>query len=194
MCTYSGIFLGFAVSLAVFGEWRLILASALIPAVPLLLLVFICPESPRFLIRKRKYKEAYISLRQLRETEIQAARDLYAIHSQLQVETELLSGGPIDQWHSHDLYQDAVERKNFWQRIALLVTVPRNRRAGYSAFLVMASQQLCGVSLHFKNLSTRMRLTDRAIQINILAFYSSTLFTNTGSSERKANWFSFGPF
>lgn len=142
----SGIFLGFAASMAVFGHWRLILASALIPAVPLLILVFICPESPRFLIRRNRYKDAYISLRHLRETEIQAARDLYAIHSQLQVETELLSGGTAQQWFRTDLYQKEVKSQSFWQRITRLVTVPRNRRACISAFIVNASQQLCGVS------------------------------------------------
>lgn len=159
-----GIFLGFAATLAISGldssasdipalgdsgKWRLTLASALVPAVPLLILTYICPESPRFLIRKNRYREAYLSLRHLRETEIQAARDLYAIHSQLQVETELLSGGPAEQWFSRELYQEAVQSRNYWQRITHLITVPRNRRACVSAFLVMASQQLCGVGSWF---------------------------------------------
>lgn len=78
----SGIFLGLATSLAL-RKWRLIVASTLMPAVLFLPLVLTYPETPRFLIRESRYKEAYLSLKHLRETEIQAARDLYDIHSQL---------------------------------------------------------------------------------------------------------------
>jgi hypothetical protein len=118
-----------------------------VPALALLVLVFLCPESPRFLIRKRNYTKAFISLRQLRGTDIQAAKDLYYIHSQLQIETELFQGRRPEQWWRADLYQDEVESQTFFQRVRALFTVPRNRRACVAAFVVMAAQQLCGVGI-----------------------------------------------
>ncbi|KAJ6178291.1 hypothetical protein N7519_008752 [Penicillium mononematosum] len=81
-----GIFLGFLCALIVMDSWRVLLATAIIPAIVLLFLVFMCPESPRFLIQRNRYPEAYKSLLELRGTPIQAARDLYYIHAQLQTE------------------------------------------------------------------------------------------------------------
>lgn len=146
----SGTFLGFATGLAFFGEWRLITASATIPTIPLLSLIFLCPKSPRFLIRKSRYKEAYLSLRHLRETEVQAARDLYTIHCQLQTEIEMFQERPATKHYDYDSSQSTVKSRNYWQRITKLMRSPRNRRACVSACLVMVFQQLCGVSPGFK--------------------------------------------
>lgn len=109
--------------------------------------MYLCPESPRFLIRKREYAKAFVCLRQLRGTDIQAAKDLYYIHSQLQIETELFHGKPPEQWWRANPYQDEVEEQSFFQRVKSLFTVPRNRRACMAAFLVMLAQQLCGVCI-----------------------------------------------
>lgn len=117
----------------------------MIPAIVLLVLIYVCPESPRFLIRQSRYKEAYQSLRRLRGTEIQAARDMYAIHSQLQIETAIILGDTTHQWYNEDIYQREIKKLSWWQRIFRLFE-KRNRRACLSSFLVMASQQLCGVS------------------------------------------------
>lgn len=50
--TAAGIFLGTAANLALVNTgtiaWRLQLGSAFIPAVPLLILIYFCPESPRW--------------------------------------------------------------------------------------------------------------------------------------------------
>ncbi|RAL04457.1 MFS transporter [Aspergillus ibericus CBS 121593] len=151
-----GIFLGFAVVWIVDHNWRIVLGSAAIPAIVLLFLVFACPESPRFLIRTNNYQKAYESLRHLRGTDIQAARDLYYIHSQLQTETELLLETPPGNWYSREAYQEVLRNMTFFQRVKALWTKPRNRRACLTAFLVMAAQQFCG--------------------INVVSFYSSMLF------------------
>lgn len=122
------------------------------PAIVLLFLVFLCPESPRFLIRQGNYKAAFLSLRQLRGTDIQAARDLYYIHCQLQVEAEMiearltLSSQGSNQDKFKYPYQRMVEAMTFPRRVWSLWSIPRNRRACVAAFVVMASQQLCGVS------------------------------------------------
>ena len=153
---HRGIFLGFTVSVAVLDRWRLVLGSAMIPVVPLFILIYLCPESPRFLIRKNRYRQAYDSLRRFRKTEIQACRDLYAIHSQLQIEAEIIRPDTErnHQWYSHEVYQDEVRDMHYWQRIHRLVTRKRNLRASVSSCLCMAAQQLCGVS----SLSTCLRL------------------------------------
>ncbi|BCS23645.1 uncharacterized protein APUU_40089S [Aspergillus puulaauensis] len=156
-----GIFVGFVCYWVFERSWRGILGSAAVPALILLALVYLCPESPRFLIRKREYAKAFVCLRQLRGTDIQAAKDLYYIHSQLQVETELFHGKPPEQWWRANPYQDEVEAQSFFQRVKSLFTVPRNRRACMAAFLVMLAQQLCG--------------------INVLSFYSSEVFQSAQS-------------
>ncbi|KAE8383105.1 MFS transporter [Aspergillus bertholletiae] len=159
-----GVFVGFACDWIVDRQWRVLLGTASIPALILLFLVFLCPESPRFLIRHNRYADAFVSLRQLRGTDIQAARDLYYIHSQLQVETEMFYGNMEGEWYSKEIYQEKVKESNILKRLRMLFGHPRNQSACVAAFLVMASQQLCG--------------------INVLSFYSSQLFDSAASRDR----------
>lgn len=111
-------------------------------------------ESPRWYIKKKRYVDAFRSLKKLRNTELQAARDLYYIQAQIKIE-ELVIG-----------------KTNYFTRFAELFTVPRIRRATLAAFTVMIAQQMCG--------------------INIIAFYSSTIFVNAGSTPKEALFASFG--
>ncbi|KAK3951295.1 hypothetical protein QBC32DRAFT_215339 [Pseudoneurospora amorphoporcata] len=159
MWTAFGIFLGTAFNLAVYHtsksiNWRLMLGAPFIPAVPLLLLIYLCPESPRWYMKKNRYPEAWKSMVRLRNHPLQVARDMFYIHSQLEVEHQLLAGS------------------NYAQRFVELFTVPRVRRANLAAFTVMIAQQMCG--------------------INIIAFYSTTIFRESGSSEFQALLSSFG--
>jgi MFS family permease len=70
-----GIFFGFSSNLVVSRigplSWRFQFASAFLPTIPLMALVFVCPESPRFLLKRGRYREAYQSLLQLREIPLQ---------------------------------------------------------------------------------------------------------------------------
>ncbi|KAL1987952.1 hypothetical protein VTN96DRAFT_1936 [Rasamsonia emersonii] len=158
MWTAFGIFLGFCANLAVKDtgalSWRLQLGSAFIPAVPLLLGVYLCPESPRWYIKKGKIAKAYQSLCRLRNTELQAARDLYYIYAQVKIEQELAG------------------ESNYLTRFIQLFTIPRVRRATLASFTVMIAQQMCG--------------------INIVAFYSSTVFADAGASVTGALLASWG--
>ncbi|KAF8915551.1 hypothetical protein CPB85DRAFT_1374998 [Mucidula mucida] len=151
MWTAFGIFLGFCANLALYkvGDiaWRLQLGSAFLPAVPLVIGIYFCPESPRWYMKKGRYQQAFKSFLRLRNTPLQAARDLYYVHRQLQEDTYL---------------SRAVE----------LFTIPRVRRATLASFVVMIAQQMCG--------------------INIIAFYSSTVFVRAGYSQGQALWASFG--
>jgi MFS family permease len=85
--TAFGIMFGTVASLAFFPvtdkpnitglNWRLMLASAGIPALVIVAQVFFCPESPRWYMMKGRYRDAYQSLARLRKRPVQAARDLY---------------------------------------------------------------------------------------------------------------------
>ncbi|KAK4038062.1 hypothetical protein C8A01DRAFT_17813 [Parachaetomium inaequale] len=159
MWTAFGIFLGTAFNLAVWnaGEnvnWRLMLGAPFIPAIPLVCLIYLCPESPRWYMKKNRYPEAWESMMKLRNHPIQVARDIFYIHSQLELEIQLLSNS------------------TYARRMVELFTVPRVRRATLAAFTVMIAQQMCG--------------------INIIAFYSTTVFKQNGSDDFQALLASFG--
>ena len=89
--TALGIFLGSAANIILHNYWRWQTGSAFIPAVILLTLVFVCSESPRWLIKQGNYRKAYEVLARLREHHLLAARDLYYIHAQIQVEASLFA-------------------------------------------------------------------------------------------------------
>jgi len=86
----------------------------------------------------------------LRNTPLQAARELYYIHAQLQQEELLIQESGV------------AVHANMFTRFIELFTIPRIRRATQASGIVMIAQQMCG--------------------INIIAFYSSTVFSNAGAS------------
>ena len=131
--TAFGIFLGTCANLAVVNvgdiTWRLQLGSAFLPAVPLVCGIWFCPESPRWLLKKRKHAKAYASLLRLRNTPLQAARDLYFINAQLIQEDELIEESGLS------------KNGNFFTRFGELFTVPRIRRATQASGIVMIAQR-----------------------------------------------------
>ncbi|KAI0845235.1 hypothetical protein F5Y00DRAFT_273029 [Daldinia vernicosa] len=158
MWTAFGIFLGCSANLA-FGQvgkiaWRLQVGSAFIPAIPLTFLILFCPESPRWYIKKGRIRDAIKSLLRLRNHPLQAARDLYAIHFQIEIEDE------------------TIPESTYVKRVIQLFTIPRIRRATLASFVVMIGQQMCG--------------------INIIAYYSSTVFKEAGASDFNALLASWG--
>jgi MFS family permease len=105
-------------------------------------------------MKKNRYLNAWDSMMKLRHHPIQVARDMFYIHSQLEIEFELL------------------RNSSYAQRFVELFTVPRVRRATLAAFTVMIAQQMCG--------------------INIIAFYSTTIFKESGSDDHQALLASLG--
>lgn len=131
-----GIFLGTCSNLAVgkTGDisWRLQLGSAFIPAVPLVIGTWFCPESPRWYLKKGKHFKAWQSLLRLRNTPVQAARDLYYIHCLLEQEKTLLRESGLK------------VTSNVFTRFVELFTIARIRRATWASGIVMIAQQMCG--------------------------------------------------
>jgi hypothetical protein len=109
---------------------------------------------------KGRHRKAYDALCRFRNSELQAARELYYIHAQI-VEEELL-------------IQSAGLKVNagFFTRFYEIFTIPRLRRATQASGIVMIAQQMCG--------------------INIIAFYSSTIFVQSGFNSSQALWASWG--
>ncbi|THV44957.1 hypothetical protein BGAL_0551g00010 [Botrytis galanthina] len=162
--TAAGIFLGTCANLVFVHSgalaWRLQFGSALVPAIPLVIGIYFCPESPRWLLKKGNVPKAYRSLLRLRNSPLQAARDLYSIQAQLDYEDRLLEQSGL------------AKNGNMFTRFIELFTVPRLRRATQASGIVMIAQQMCG--------------------INIIAFYSSTIFKNAGATLIGALLASFG--
>ena len=75
-------------------------------------------------------------------------------------------------------------------RFVQLFTIARIRRATLAAFVVMIAQQMCGSKPSYAlNHDASVKLTHI---VNIMAFYSSTLFVDAHASERSALLVSWG--
>lgn len=86
-------------------------------------------ESPRWLMKKDRYPQAWKSLCRLRHNKIQAARDMYYVHVQLELERQV------------------VKADSYWRRFGELFKVPRVKRATLAASTVMLAQQMCGINI-----------------------------------------------
>ncbi|CAI4217307.1 unnamed protein product [Parascedosporium putredinis] len=135
MWTAFGIMLGYAADLALYEvpdvgnivglRWRLMLASAALPAILCAGLVWTIPESPRWYLNKEKPIQAYQSMCRLRFIKIQAARDIFYADALLNAEK-------------------SVSRKAGMKE---LLTVRRNRNAFVASEIVMFMQQFCGINV-----------------------------------------------
>ncbi|KAK5163809.1 uncharacterized protein LTR77_010483 [Saxophila tyrrhenica] len=178
MFTAFGIFLGCLANALLNGHaadvvWRLQLAAPAIPTVPLLVLIFVCPESPSWYINRAHYGKAFAALTKLRNTKLQAACELYAHYVAKREQTKVSADGEHALWaliRCSDIADPIQESEpaTFASKLASLLTVPRNRHAVYASYIVMITQQLCG--------------------INIIAFYSSTIFLSSGFPAAAALW------
>ena len=118
----------------------------------LLVLVYVGSESPRWLIKKQRFAEAYKVLLRLRGSPLLAARDLIHIRAQLNVETILFmhnDGDVIDLGHeiphlNPRVYRRQISLAGYGRRIVQLFTIPRVRRSTIASFIVMSAQQMCG--------------------------------------------------
>ncbi|KAK1772553.1 putative mfs sugar transporter protein [Phialemonium atrogriseum] len=138
MWTAFGIMIGYAADLAFYFvpdsgiqlglNWRLMMGSAMIPAVIVCCMIHMCPESPRWYLSKNKPQKAFDAVCQLRHEKVQAARDLFYMSTLLKVEQEAMSIGKQS-------------------RIKEFLTIRRNRNAMIASEIVMFMQQMCGVNV-----------------------------------------------
>ena len=144
MWTAFGIMVGYAADLAFFKvpdkpgitglNWRLMMGSAMMPAVIVLTFVFLCPESPRWYMGKGRHAKAYQSMVRLRYSRVQAARDVFYMHTLLEAESDMKLGQ---------------------SKLLELVRVPRNRRAMLASEIVMFMQQVrCHLDLTIPRMLT----------------------------------------
>ena len=98
------------------------MGSACLPAIIVVCFVFLCPESPRWYMSKNRHAKAYFSMVKLRYNKIQAARDVFYMHTLLDAENQSMILG-----------QNKVKE---------MITVPRNRRAMQASEIVMFMQQV----------------------------------------------------
>jgi hypothetical protein len=83
-------------------------------------------------MKKKRYAKAYKSFLRLRNTPVQAARDLYYTHALLIQEEVLIKESGLS------------PKSNFFTRFGELFTIPRIRRATQASGIVMIAQQMCG--------------------------------------------------
>jgi len=87
--------------------------------------------------------------------------------------TQLQAARDLYYIHAQLMEESKITRgAGYVARFIELFSIPRNRRASAAAFTVMVAQQLCG--------------------INIISFYSSTIFVTAGASDFKALCIAFG--
>ena len=127
-----GIFLGFCANVIVkdTGDiaWRLQLGSAFIPSLLLMVGIYFCPESPRWLMKHGKYAKGFRSMSRLRANPIIAARDYYYSYVNYEEEKKAAAGS------------------TYFTRLWDCFAIPRIRRSNYGASTVMIAQQMCGIN------------------------------------------------
>lgn len=138
--TAFGIMLGNIMGIAFFSlppdvGWRFMLGSSCVPPIFVMAQVYFCPESPRWLITNHKISKAFRAFRRIRNTELEACRDLFYTYVGVEIERRVNKG------------------KNFFTKLWELFSVPRNRRATMATWMIMFGQQFCGVNVGYRNLS-----------------------------------------
>ncbi|KXH65665.1 hypothetical protein CSAL01_09677 [Colletotrichum salicis] len=164
---------------------RLILAAPMVPAIFTLIALAYCMESPRFYMQKNtpNYRpmRAYEILSKVRNTQLQALRDIYLIHKN--VEYEEASDSPETPDEPSVSMKNQKQGLTFanhmsfalsdaYRQYSHLLTTPRLRNAVWSTCIVALAQQLCG--------------------INVFAFYSNNFFIQEEPSPRNAMLYSLG--
>lgn len=110
-------------------SWRLMIGSSAVPPVITAILIFLPPESPRWLIVNGKTEGAFQSLIKLRSCALSGAKDFYILYESLKFESELET------------------KLTKWQQFTSLFTVPRNRFALIVSSIGILGQQYGGVNI-----------------------------------------------
>ncbi|KAF2650728.1 hypothetical protein K491DRAFT_697058 [Lophiostoma macrostomum CBS 122681] len=158
--TAAGLFAGSIATYILRDHWQSQILSGGLPALILIVLAYLGCESPRWLIVKEKHLEAFETLVRLRKERVLAAEEFCYIYFQIQTERAFSRKRQPD----FNRYED---REGYTGRIARVLTLGRNRRAGFATAIVMIAQQLSG--------------------INILAFLATFFFTVARLAESRSD-------
>lgn len=94
-------------------------------------------------------------------------------------------------WAQLEEEKAILDGTTYFGRVRDLFVVPRVRRATLGAFVVMLAQQMCTSSVLARSKSRSLLTFSLASRghlggINIIAFYSSTIFVQAGYTPRNA--------
>ncbi|KAI5918159.1 hypothetical protein F4810DRAFT_693549 [Camillea tinctor] len=171
-----GIMIGLAFNLIFYAAYpsddstavKLILGAPFVPSVFLLIGLYFCPESPRYYMRRKSLNfnplKGYEVLLKLRKIELQALRDIYLVYKSIEQE-EYAEESDAKSQVNHIPRGFSEHIKSYAAQYKELFTRGRLRNALISSSIVALGQQFCG--------------------INILAFYSSSLFNAIDSDQGK---------
>lgn len=110
-------------------SWRLMIGSSCVAPLITLFVIYVPPESPRWLIANGDIEQALKSLMRLRNTDVGGARDFYILYESLIYEKEL---APKLSWS---------------EEIVALFSRRRNRFALWVSFIGILGQQYGGVNI-----------------------------------------------
>ncbi|CAN5272243.1 hypothetical protein BH10PSE19_BH10PSE19_18030 [soil metagenome] len=135
--TFFQLFLAFGIVLAYLvdlaftpsGNWRAMFAVVIIPAIILMIAVFWLPESPRWLILKKRPEKAFEALLQTRNQEV-ATQEIKAIYQALEKEVQIS-------------WRELLLSRQFLMPLMIAVLVAIfNQMTGINSFLQYAPQIL----------------------------------------------------
>ncbi|KAJ4301425.1 hypothetical protein N0V90_003517 [Kalmusia sp. IMI 367209] len=122
-------------------QWRSQILSGAIPALILIILVYIGCESPRWLIVQERYIAAFDTLVQLRKERLLAAEEFCYTYFQIQTERALARKRSEADFGT---YQPPIR---YTERLRRLITLGRNRNAMIATIIVMLTQHLSGINI-----------------------------------------------
>lgn len=120
-------------------------------------------------MKKGRLAQAWRSMRKLRRTDLQAARDLFYAYAQFTEEQKIVQG------------------RTYISRLVELFTIPRCRRATLAGSVVMLAQQMCGI-----NIMAFVSDWLHCGRANLTGQYSSTIFKEGGYNDTQALYASIG--
>lgn len=108
--------------------WRLMIGSSVVAPIITAALIFLPPESPRWLLLQGRTFDSFLSLLKLRSSNISSAKDFYTLYESLKNENEM-------------------EQLSFIEKAKILIRNKRNRFALYVASAAVFGQQYGGVNI-----------------------------------------------
>ncbi|KAL1525069.1 hypothetical protein AB1Y20_019942 [Prymnesium parvum] len=164
----AGFINGAVLSVNWIGRWRLSLGLACVPAVVQLLLLIPLPESPRWMVRKRRVAEAETALLAMDTDPERVAADLKEIGREIELEKETLSKAAA--LLSEEENASQAPSNECISSILVLWSTPALLHASLLGMLIMALNQLSG--------------------INTVMYYSATILQEAGFASDKSVWLS----